>query len=59
MEVEGSISQSSVIMKPGVGSSYGNGWRRLWKYFLELFLILIISLILTIPTNLGSWGGLR
>ncbi len=58
MEVEGSISQSSVILKPGVGSSYGNGWRKLfWTYFLELFLILIITWILSIPTNMGSWGG--
>ncbi len=27
----------------GVGSSYGNGWRQLWKNFLMLFLIGIIS----------------
>ena len=58
MEAEGSISQSSVILKPGVGSSYGNGWRQLfWKYFLELFLILIISLVISIPTNISSWAG--
>ncbi len=33
----------------GVGSSYGNGWRQLWKNFLTLFLIGIISLLFGSP----------
>ena len=41
---------------PGVGSSYGNGWRQLWKYFLELFLIGIIGFIIGIPAGMGGWG---
>lgn len=32
-----------VFLEPGVGSSYGNGWRQLWKNFLELLLVLIIA----------------
>jgi len=40
---------------PGVGSSYGNGWGKLWKYFLELFLIGIIGLVIGIPSGMGEW----
>ncbi len=40
---------------PGVGSSYGNGWGKLWKYFLELFLIGIIGLVIGIPFGVGGW----
>jgi len=32
-----------IFLEPGVGSSYGNGWRQLWKNFLELLLVLIIA----------------
>ena len=46
-----------VVLKPGVFSSYGNGWRQLWKYFLELFLILIISWVLSIPAGISGWTG--
>jgi uncharacterized membrane protein len=56
MEVAGSISQNSVILRPGVTSSYGNGWRQLWKYFLELFLILIVTWVISLPTNISSWA---
>ena len=42
---------------PGVGSSYGNGWGKLWKYFLELFLIGIIGLVISIPSGMGEWSG--
>ncbi len=42
---------------PGVGSSYGNGWGKLWKYFLELFLIGIIGLVIGIPSGMGGWSG--
>ena len=41
---------------PGVGSSYGNGWGKLWKYFLELFLIGIIGAIIGIPSGMGGWA---
>ena len=35
----------------GVGSSYSNGWRRLWKHFLVLFLIgIIYVLISSVPS---------
>jgi uncharacterized membrane protein len=36
--------------KPNVLSSYGNGWRQLWKYFLELLLIIIISFLISLPS---------
>ena len=42
---------------PGVGSSYGNGWGKLWKYFLELFLIGIIGLVIGIPSGMGAGGA--
>jgi len=41
---------------PGVGSSYGNGWGKLWKYFLELFLIGIIGAIIGILSGMGGWA---
>jgi len=46
--------QKAIALVPGVGSSYGNGWRQLWKYFLELFLIFIIVLVISIPSGM-SW----
>jgi len=42
---------------PGVGSSYGNGWGKLWKYFLELFLIGIIGFVIGIPSGMGGWSS--
>jgi uncharacterized membrane protein len=42
--------------KPGVFSSYGNGWQQLWKHFLELLLILIIGFLIGIPTAIGQLG---
>ena len=41
---------------PGVGSSYGNGWGKLWKYFLELFLIGIIGFVIGIPMGMEGWA---
>jgi hypothetical protein len=32
--------------RPGVFSSYGNGWRQLWKFFLPLFLIGVIYFVI-------------
>jgi hypothetical protein len=55
----GASLTASVISfkKISVSSSYGNGWRQLWKYFLELFLIGIIGFIIGIPAGMGSWGS--
>lgn len=44
-------------LKPGVSSSYGNGWRQLWKYFLELFLIGIIACLISLPTAVSNVGS--
>ena len=49
MEDKGNVPQNSVVLAPGVGSSYKNGWGKLWKYFLELFLIGIIFAVITSP----------
>ena len=48
-----------VTLVPGVGSSYDNGWKQLWKHFLELFLIGIIYFVINIPFNIIQWvtGG--
>ena len=56
MEEKGNVSQSSVVLVPGVGSSYGNGWGKLWKYFLELFLIGIIGFVIGIPMGMEGWA---
>lgn len=57
MEAKRNVSQNSVSLLPGVGSSYENGWRQLWKYFLELFLIGIIAFVIGIPSGMGGWSG--
>ncbi len=44
--------QASAVLIPGVSSSYGHGWRQLWKYFLELFLIGLIGFLIGLPTGL-------
>ena len=49
MEDTDNVSPSSVVLVPGVVSSYKNGWGKLWKYFLELFLIGIIYAVITSP----------
>jgi len=51
------ITQSSTVLTPTVGASYGNGWRQMWRYFLELFLIGIIGFIIGIPAGLGGSEG--
>ncbi len=53
------IGASSVMLKPGVGSSYSNGWRELWRHFLELFLIGIIAWVISLPSGIFGWwqGG--
>lgn len=57
MEAGGNITASPITFNPGVGSSYGNGWRQLWKYFLELLLISIIAWVLSLPSGMGGWTG--
>jgi len=49
--------QNSTELVPGVGSSYSNGWRQLWKYFLELLLIGILGAIIGILSGMGGWSG--
>jgi len=56
-EDKGSVVQSSTVFMPGVGSSYKNGWRQLWKCFLELFLIGIIALVIGLPSGLGRFDA--
>ncbi len=55
MEAGESVPQSTTVFEPGVSSSYGNGWKQLWKYFLELFLIGIIYFVISLPGGMGSW----
>ena len=50
------VTTTKVSPDVGVFSSYGNGWRQLWKYFLELFLIGLIGFVISIPTGMGGWG---
>ncbi len=47
MVTQGNTSAVPVALKPGVISSYGNGWKQLWKHFLELFLIFIIFAVIS------------
>ncbi|MFC2056696.1 hypothetical protein ACFLTO_03900 [Chloroflexota bacterium] len=56
MEDKANVPQNSIALAPGVGSSYSNGWRQLWKYFLELFLIGIIATVIGIPSGMGGWS---
>ncbi|MFC2083619.1 YciC family protein [Bacteroidota bacterium] len=43
-------SVKKAVFLPGILSSYGNGWRMMWKFILELLLITIVSFVLSIPT---------
>ena len=47
------VEPSPVI---GVGSSYGNGWRQLWKYFLVLFLIGIIFVLISSVSSVFNFA---
>ena len=51
------VVQKSVELVPGVGSSYKNGWRQMWKYFLELFLIGIIAFAISLPSLASRVDG--
>ena len=48
MEAGGKVAPGAIIIKPGVGSSYGNGWRQLWKNFGMLLVAGIIVFALTV-----------
>jgi uncharacterized membrane protein len=48
-------SQVNTPVRPGVGASYDNGWRWLWKFFPELLLIVIIYIAISIPSGVNSW----
>ncbi|MFC1933760.1 YciC family protein [Chloroflexota bacterium] len=50
------VPRNYVKLVPGVGSSYSNGWRQMWKYFLELLLIGIIGFIISVPSGMGGWA---
>jgi len=50
------IGQNVPSFEPGVLSSYGNGWRQLWKYILELFVIGIIAFFIGLPGIAMSHG---
>ncbi len=45
------------VIEIGVGSSYGNGWRQLWRNFLLLFLIGIIFALISSPGSVVSRIG--
>jgi len=47
--------QNSAGWSPGVGSSYANGWGKVWKYFLELFLIGLVGIVIGIPSGVFGW----
>jgi uncharacterized membrane protein len=46
MTTSGNIIGTPAALKPGVGSSYGNGWKMLWPHFLVLFLIGLIYFVI-------------
>jgi uncharacterized membrane protein len=48
------MEEGKTLLVPGVGSSYKNGWGKLWKYFLELLLIAIIGFTIGIPSAIGG-----
>ena len=46
--------QSSTVLTPTVGASYGRGWRQMRKYLLGLFLIEIVGFVISLPSGMGS-----
>jgi len=50
----GESRERATQLVPGVGSSYSNGWRQLWKYFLALLLIGILGAIIDVPSGMGG-----
>ena len=50
------IVQKSIVLLPGVGSSYKNGWRQMWKHFLVLLLIGIIFVLISSVASIFNVG---
>ncbi|MFC1954405.1 hypothetical protein ACFLVZ_01110 [Chloroflexota bacterium] len=50
------VAQNSLVLIPGVSSSYGHGWRQMKKYFLELLLIFIIGAVISGPSGGSRWS---
>lgn len=48
MQAQSSTPAIPVTLKPGVISSYSNGWTQLWRHFLALFLIGVIFVALLV-----------
>lgn len=64
MVTENTGTTGVVILKPGVGSAYGNGWRQLWttRYFGWLLLVLVIMWALSSVSSIfqamfGAFGA--
>ncbi|MFA5308964.1 MAG: YciC family protein [Dehalococcoidales bacterium] len=61
MEQPSNANASPVMLQPGVGSAYGNGWNQLWKHFLDLLVIMIItwaiSFAFSLPETIAQWRG--
>lgn len=55
MEAGASMVIGARPFKPGVFSSYGNGWRQLWKFFLPLFLIGLIYVVVSIAVSIPQF----
>jgi len=54
MAIQGNVA-AVTVPKPGVFSSYGHGWKQLWKYFLILFLIGIIFFAISAVFSVPQW----
>jgi hypothetical protein len=52
MIIKDNSSPGSTLLVPGVGSSYGNGFNKLTKYFPYLFLIVLIAFLFGLPTTI-------
>ncbi len=55
MQAQGNITPPPVVFKPGVFSSYGNGWTQLWRHFLVLFLIGLVYFVLNLIISIPQW----
>jgi membrane protein CcdC involved in cytochrome C biogenesis len=50
-QVAGAVPQSSVELRPEVGSCYGNAWRRIKPYFVEVLLVTITYVAILAPAG--------
>jgi hypothetical protein len=51
------VSRPAAAWAPGVTSSYGNGWRKLWKNFPTLLVVFITLIVISNAINIPSWIG--